>query len=390
MPDFVHTGDIHLESAFSAHLNAVDAMQRRNDVMHNFSEIIRLASKTELLFISGDLFDSPNVSADTISFVKRKFAEIPDTHIFIAAGNHDPYTSDSVYAKIDFGKNVHVFDIEPECVELSDTKTRVYGVSFPNSAPGRLKFPVIDKDGDFNNFVVLHADLTSDLSGIYNPISLTDIQNSGADYVALGHIHKRCEPQKIGDTIFAYCGIPEGRGFDECGNLGCYIGHTEDSITTVHFHRTCVKRLFDIKLDISSAEDTFHIYETAIQEMQNIGSANDLYRITLCGRTNIDDINCSVIKTRLCDYGILTDVIDETKPKYEPDDFSDDAGICGEVVGMTDNMMSLSESGDSSAKESLNSFLCRYTQGRVGLSDLDAELLKNAELIGLAALLGGD
>ena len=28
-----------------------------------------------------------------------------------------------VYAKIDFGKNVHVFDIEPECVELSDTKT---------------------------------------------------------------------------------------------------------------------------------------------------------------------------------------------------------------------------------------------------------------------------
>ena len=51
MPDFVHTGDIHLESAFSAHLNAVDAMQRRNDVMHNFSEIIRLASKTELLFL---------------------------------------------------------------------------------------------------------------------------------------------------------------------------------------------------------------------------------------------------------------------------------------------------------------------------------------------------
>lgn len=59
MPDFVHTGDIHLESAFSAHLNAVDAMQRRNDVMHNFSEIIRLASKTELLFISGICLTRP-------------------------------------------------------------------------------------------------------------------------------------------------------------------------------------------------------------------------------------------------------------------------------------------------------------------------------------------
>ena len=53
MPDFVHTGDIHLESAFSAHLNAVDAMQRRNDVMHNFSEMIPFGIKDRAVIYFG-------------------------------------------------------------------------------------------------------------------------------------------------------------------------------------------------------------------------------------------------------------------------------------------------------------------------------------------------
>lgn len=390
MPDFIHTGDIHLESAFSAHLTESDAMQRRNDVMHNMSEIIRLASKAELLFISGDLFDSPNVSANTISFVKRKFSEIPNTHIFIAAGNHDPYTPDSVYAKIDFGDNVHIFGVEPECVELPEIKTRVYGVSFPDRAPGRLKFPVVDKSGDFNNFVVIHADLTSDSTGIYNPITLSDIQGCGADYVALGHIHKRTELKKAGDTTFAYCGIPEGRGFDECGDLGCYIGKTEDNITTVRFQKTCIKRLFDIKLDITAASDMFYIYEKAAREMQKCGTDNDLYRIALCGRTNISDIDCSGIKTRLKEFGTLTDVTDETKPEFEPTEFMNEDGICGELVRTADEMMNLLNTGDASARESINNFLNRYTQGKVGLSDINAELVDNAELIGLAALFGGD
>lgn len=390
MPDFIHTGDIHLESAFSAHLTAEAAMQRRNDVMHNMSEIIRLASKSDLLFISGDLFDSPNVSASTISFVKRKFAEIPNTHIFIAAGNHDPYTLDSVYAKIDFGQNVHIFGTEPECVELPEIKTRVYGVSFPDSAPGRLKFPIVDNSGDFNTFIVIHADFTSDSNSIYNPVTAADIQKCGADYVALGHIHKRSEPKKIGDTTFAYCGIPEGRGFDECGDMGCYIGHTEDKVTTVRFHKTCIKRLFDIELDITAAADAIRIYEMAAIKMQELGTANDMYRITLCGRTNIADADYSDIKARLGDFGILTDIIDHTKPKYKSEDFSDDVSICGEVVRTAYNLMKLSVADNSEARESLNSFLCRYTHGKVGLSDFSSDLLENAEAFGLEALLGGD
>ena len=391
MPKIFHCADIHLDSPFSLS-SPRGAERRRTELRAAFTSALMFARdrKADIFIISGDLFDGEYVTRDTREFITRELAKLAPMPVFIAPGNHDPFTAGSPFEALSKLQNVHVFGAARERVELPELGTDIYGVGFTSRY--MLSSPVAGwetADPSRVNILVCHGDMTS-ASSQTAPITEAEIAASGFDYIALGHIHKRCEPQKIGDTIFAYCGIPEGRGFDECGNLGCYIGHTEDSITTVHFHRTCVKRLFDIKLDISSAEDTFHIYETAIQEMQNIGSANDLYRITLCGRTNIDDINCSVIKTRLCDYGILTDVIDETKPKYEPDDFSDDAGICGEVVGMTDNMMSLSESGDSSAKESLNSFLCRYTQGRVGLSDLDAELLKNAELIGLAALLGGD
>lgn len=393
MPAFVHTGDIHLDSAFSAHLSAEGAMLRRNDVMHNMSEIIRLASDADLLLISGDLFDSPNVSANTVSFVKRKFAEIPNTHIFIAAGNHDPYTIDSVYAKTDFGSNVHIFATEPECVELPEIKTRVYGVSFPGTAPGRLGFPNADKTDGFSNIIVLHADLTSNANSVYNPITLADIKKCGADYVALGHIHKRSEPQKSENTTFAYCGIPEGRGFDECGDLGCYIGEISENVTTVGFRRTCIKRLFDIRLDISAADDMFHVYELAAREMQKIGTENDLYRITLCGRTCLSGADCSAICTQLGKFGVVTDVLDKTKPDYDPNGFIGENSLCGEFVRRLSSVSDLLKengSANSDKAESIGSFLNRYTKDEVRLSDLDAELIDYAESIGLSALLGGD
>ena len=98
MATFLHIADVHLDSAFSAHFDACRAQLRRSEVRRCLSGILDRAKSVDMLRIAGDLFDSRAVSAESVPFLKRKFAELTDTRVFISAGNHDPYSEDSIYA----------------------------------------------------------------------------------------------------------------------------------------------------------------------------------------------------------------------------------------------------------------------------------------------------
>ena len=59
----------------------------------------------------------------------------------------------------------------------------------------------------------------------YRAMTLKDVEQSGADYLALGHVHAfsaACSRQ--GAPFWAYPGCPEGRGFDELGDKGFLTG----------------------------------------------------------------------------------------------------------------------------------------------------------------------
>lgn len=44
----------------------------------------------------------------------------------------------------------------------------------------------------------------------YDPLQKEEIAASGLAYLALGHIHKRTEPLRFGNTVCAWPGCPEG------------------------------------------------------------------------------------------------------------------------------------------------------------------------------------
>lgn len=367
MPTFLHTADIHLDSPFSAHFDAKGAALRRSEILRCVSDMIDRAKDVDLLLISGDLFDGGNVSPDTIAFLKRKFSEIPDTKVFIVAGNHDPYTPESVYAKEEFGKNVHVFGTTPECIEIPELKTRIYGVSFGSVyRTNRIPFLSIEKIDGVTDIILLHADLVANGSeSQYNPIDKSFIKSCGADYLALGHIHKRSEVERLGDTYYAYPGPPEGRGFDECGDMGCYIGKIENGVVDVKFEKTSKRRMFHIEADISAATDMMGVSGLVRARINEVGTKDDFYKITLTGRVEAGLINLDVIKEELANEVHYIEVYDETRINYNISELSDQNTLCGEFVRLMQQKLSV-------ANES------------------ERDIIEEAMLTGIEALLGGD
>ncbi len=365
MLKFLHTADIHLDSAFTTHFTAEQAENMRSNIMTSFSRIIKLADSVDVLLISGDLFDNPNPSRATVSFVKRLFSEIPGTRIFIAAGNHDPYTPNSVYSRENLGENVHVFGIEPDCVELPELKARIFGVSFSSArCLERLSLPKIEKRDGVYDILSVHADLVSNgTESEYNPIDKMTIASSNADYLALGHIHKRSGVLKCGSTYYAYPGIPQGRGFDECGDLGCYLGCFDGKITDIKFEKTSVLRMIRLETDITGCTDRPHIAEKVSDAIKRIGGSEDFYRVILNGRIDPGILNIDSLKYKLKDYASFLEIIDKTKPAYDIEELSRQDTLCGEFIRIM-----LSERKNSAC----------------------AEQIEEAILLGVCALLGGD
>jgi len=74
MIKLLHTGDIHLDSAFSG-LDSRSAEIRRNELRSAFTSMITYArmNNADLIIIAGDLFDSEYVTKETISILRREF-----------------------------------------------------------------------------------------------------------------------------------------------------------------------------------------------------------------------------------------------------------------------------------------------------------------------------
>ena len=108
----LHTADIHLDASFAslgvnAHIgNQLRAAQRRV-----FSSIVGRARDwpADLVLISGDLFDSPEVKSETVAFVTEALEHLAPIPICIAPGNRDPYIENSPYATTLWPENVTIF-----------------------------------------------------------------------------------------------------------------------------------------------------------------------------------------------------------------------------------------------------------------------------------------
>lgn len=352
----LHCADLHIGAAESS-LGTI-AESRRAETLITFEKIINLAkeSKVDILLIAGDLFNSNNIEKAFTDRVFECLNSVPDIKIVYAAGNHDPLNSDSPFKKYACPDNLFVLDTKDCFVEFADLNTRVYGKSFKEVyMQGEANF-LLDTDTSFINIMCIHGELRSDLGSDYNSITSDFVKSSGMDYIALGHVHKRTDVGKIGDTYIAYCGCPEGQGFDELQEKGVYIGEVAKGVCNLQFVPTAKRMHLAENVDVSGIVSSNQIADKVLQflkEKYGDTFTDNLYKIILTGE--IDEgavISLPEITTRLNDTLYFAKLRDKTEVRLDFEALAKENTLKGIFVK---NMLNKIENANDDEKEMFKS-----------------------------------
>lgn len=332
----LHCADHHIGAAESF-LGTLSG-RRRFETLMTFERIIDLASEEQvgLIAIAGDLFDSNTVEDELVKPVLEKIASVPNIKVVFAAGNHDPLTAESPFRRFSLPENLFVLETQDCCLTFEDLKLKVYGRSFDNTyMKGEESFSLIPKQDGYIHVMVQHGELCHDLHSDYNAITPKFVRGCGMDYLALGHIHKRTPVVTLGNTNFAYCGCPEGQGFDEEGEKGVYIGTVGKEVCDLRFVPVSKRRHLTAEVDVTGCSSSGEISEAVLACLRQGGAdfAEHLYKIKLIGELPeevIPDLN--EITARVAEAVYFVKLKDETIPLVDTDRLSEEVSLKGLFV----------------------------------------------------------
>ena len=312
---FVHIADMHFDSPF-VNLSEKDIMGdlRRLEQRKVFKKIIEYIKENNIkyFFISGDLYEHKYIKQSTIDYINKLFEEIPETNIYIAPGNHDPYTKNSYYNKYNWSKNVKIFGPKVEKIETQDAN--IYGYGFDDfycsdSGVENIEIEQTEKP----NILIIHGNIDgSTIEDMqYNSMSKKMLQEKGFDYVALGHIHKKDynteENQKI-----VYPGSTISLGFDELGEHGMIVGDVEKNKLETQFIKLDDKQFTKRELNV----DNIYSKEELIEKINELKiEENNYVEIILIGNRNFEINKYDLIKYILNNN--IIKIKDNTKIAYD-------------------------------------------------------------------------
>ena len=313
----LHTADIHLDSAFEG-LSPSKAAARRAEQRALLMRIASLANreKVDALLLCGDVLDSESPYSETGELLRDCLRAV-NAPVFIAPGNHDYYCSTSPYARLNFSENVFIFRTpDIECFEMNDIGLRVYGAAFTDrTSPPLLEGFKAEKTDGITNIMCIHGD-AGNPSSKYNGISQTQIEKSGIDYLALGHIHKSGGLQRTGSTFWSVPGCPEGRGFDEDGEKTLNIIEMENGGCRLREESVALRSYRKIEVDVTGINPII-----AVQMALPDETVRDIYRITLTGQTDTE-IDQHKLERYFREYFFALQIEDRTSPLKNRDIWS--------------------------------------------------------------------
>jgi len=339
---FIHTSDLHLDTSFSAagfpsRLGA----RKREAIRAALKRILEdaRASSVDFVLVAGDLFEHDRVIPDTIQFLKCQFAGVSPVKIFISPGNHDPFVCDSPYNTESWPDNVHVFSQEEfSSVELEDAGVRVTGFGFNRALlAGRVFQRLPALPSDLVNVVVAHG---SDVSRVpagkaaHGPFTADELVGRNVRYYAFGHYHQQREVSLPADGTMAwYCGIPEGRGWDEEEGCGYLLVEIDGESTRVESRPSAQFPLKTVRIECDGFTSREQIIEKILEHQGVSFDAGTILRVQLTGEVDPRlDLSIPEMEERLSGAALHIQWVDRTEPAIDFDALAGENTLVGRFL----------------------------------------------------------
>ena len=328
----LHTADVHLDRAYSgAGMTPAIAANRRQELRDAFRRLTGLALElpAHAVTIGGDLFEHERSTLDTGHFLRAQCERLGAIPVFIAPGNHDPYLPDSLYRRIEWPANVHIFS-EPRLrpVALAPGLT-LWGAAHnaPDLRDNLLAGFRVPNEG--RHVLLFHG---SDAHAVpegklaHAPFQPQDIAATGADFALLGHYHS---PRIHAQAAFAYPGSPEALDFSEEGEhclLRLDIGGDGVRPQLLPFGRV---RYLTHRVDVTPMLSSDEVRAA----IASLGEEGAIARVVLEGRLQPEvDLDTAALYNACAERFAYLDIVNGTRPGYNLDEIAEESTTRGAFV----------------------------------------------------------
>lgn len=309
---FIHIADIHLGAVPDS--NMPWGPVREKEIWSSFQNIITVCNqeKVDLLLIAGDLFHRQPLMRE-LKEVNYIFSKLETAQVVLMAGNHDYIGARSYYQDFAWDPRVHMFMNDTiETFEFPELNAEVYGLSYRNrDITDPLYDSVRPKQKDRINILLAHG---GDEKNI--PFSRKKLQDSGFDYIALGHIHK---PETISNKM-AYPGSLEPLDKNETGERGYILGEIttqeqNETNTSIRFVPSSAREYKRVILTVNQDTTNGSLLDQAREAIRSAGEQH-IYSFSIQG---VRDEQLHFDKEAVKKLANVLEVEDESVPDYDFD-----------------------------------------------------------------------
>lgn len=357
----IHCADLHLDSRMESQLTHFQAQERRQELLQTFYRMAQYASRSEIraIMISGDFFDTTQVSAAVIHTVLHTMETFPDIDFLYLPGNHD-WQLEALARQHELPANFHLLQTSsaatadaspfssPDTAQSAPLQLHTmcqqrYGsvvITGLNQTPDHL--PALS--ASCINIVMLHGMITAygishDTDGTLH-YSLKELQGRNIDYIAAGHLHQFQYGKIDSRGSYCYSGCLEGRGFDECGDKGFvlltirYSDELSDASDLLKFQFIpfSSRSLYEKTVDLTDCTDHTQV-EALIDPVLSSIDNRHLVKLILEGRIPLQmTLHTDWLNQKYQDDFYYFRLEDHTRPQIAYEDYRYDRSLRGEFI----------------------------------------------------------
>jgi DNA repair protein SbcD/Mre11 len=327
--------DLHLDSQFAwLGTTQAAARKRRQALRDTLKKIVTLAQeeRADAVLCAGDLYEHERVSEDTGQFLRATFADLHPIRVFLAPGNHDWFGPNSLYHRVEWSPNVHVFrEAALKPVELVDGVT-LWGAAHraPANTDGFLERFRVERNGV--NLALFHGSMQGQFTAMeegkvpHAPFTREQVPQAGLHHAFVGHFHRPSTSE-----WHTYPGNPDPLTFGEDLERGAVVATIGgDGAVTCQTHAVNVTQAHDLDLDVTgcpSAQDVRDLLATRLAGLAGVA------RVTLRGELRPQ------VELRLADlHGVRHDLdglvvrTGNLRSAYDLDSIAKEATVRGQFV----------------------------------------------------------